>query len=396
MNFALLGRRLTPALLAGVALLAAACGGGGGSSSSTTASVSDLRAAAPTSASLDLDVAGASGMSTATALAAMSPQELSNPVDCHPHLFVRTAQVVWHLNAVFFRILRHVEAVIAHDPSLVAGDSATWTQTGDGVEVQRQFTISRSSDGTTYTFELDLAPAGQTPPSWVKVLSGTLTKGTTANGTDTNADVLLDYDALHSVLPSEMFTGTITVSYDRTTDSTKPAPGVKKVTTVAFDGFSFGASDPHGPRTGTYTHVDEPGVGGSMTFEDSVVLLCPSNPTDAAADTVTQSRWYRFTDGSVHGRADAKGTGGQIPTGDTWMGVTCYQGGLGMQPVADNSFYWAMKLEDGSGNTVQGSTFSSGAGATACDSAFGAVMSLDNNSTDYAFPAGPISFPNEW
>jgi hypothetical protein len=317
---------------------------------------------------------------------------------CHPHLFARTSEAVQRLNAIFYRHLRHVEALIAHDPSLVAGDSATWSDTGSGLEVQRRLTISRSADGLTDTYELDLAPAGQTPPTWVKVLSGTLVTATTPTGNERTAAMTLDYDALHGVLPAEPLTGSIAVAYQRVKDSTRPAPGVKRTTTVTFASFSFGPADPHGPRTGSYLHVGEPGLGGSLSFQDSLVLLCPANPSGLEADTVTQSRWYFAADTSVHGRADAKATGGQMAAGDTWLGVTCHQGAAGVAPTAttDAGFYWAMKLENGSGTTLQGSSFSSGAGAAACDPVFGAVPSLTDSATDYDFASGPVTFPNEW
>jgi hypothetical protein len=127
------------------------------------------------------------------------------------------------------------------------------------------------------------------------------------------------------------------------------------------------------------------------------VLLCPANPGDLEADTTTQSRWFIAADGSVHGRADAKATGGQMPAGDTWEGVTCFQGSRDtlLMPTAETA-YWAMKEEDATGATVAGTAQSVGVGATACDPLFGPVPSLTDNASDYGFPAGPVSFPNEW
>jgi hypothetical protein len=382
-----------------IAALLAACGGGRGGQSGAgqPAIVSQFAAAAPTSSAVDLDVAGSTAMSTdsPTLLAAAAGNTMA-PGACHPHLFSRSAEVVQRLNAVFHRHLRHVDALIARDPSLVAGSTVTWSQTGSGFEVQRKLTISRSADGLTYRFELDLAPAGQTPPTWVEVMDGTQTRSTSSTGGAESVGMTLDYDALRGVLPTERLSGTIEIAFDRLIDSTRPAPGVKRTTTVTFVAFSFGPDDPHGPRSGAFTHVGEPGVGGSLSFQDALVLLCPANPGALPADTVTDSRWYVAADGSVHGRADAKATGGPIATGDTWMGVTCYQGPAGHAPdpgdEADS--FWAMKLEDATGATVQSSERSSGLGA--CDAAFGPVPSMVDSSTDYGFPAGPITFPNEW
>ena len=46
------------------------------------------------------------------------------------------------------------------------------------------------------------------------------------------------------------------------------------------------------------------------------------------------SRWYKTTEGAIHGRADTLATGGQIPTGDKWEGVSCYAGVRGEMVVA--------------------------------------------------------------
>lgn len=391
----------TPAALLALstAALLSACGGaaGGPSGGGQAALAAQLAAAAPTSSSIDLDVAGDASMSTtAPVLLSTAAGNTMLPDLCHPHLFSRTSEVVQRLNAVFYRHLRHVDALIARDPALVAGSTVTWSQTGSGVEVQRQLVITRSADGLTDSFELDLAPAGQTPPSWVKVMEGVRTTSTSATGGEVTTHMTLDYDALHGVLPTERLTGQVELAIDRVKDSSRPAPGVKRTTTVTFTGFSFGPADPHAPRSGTFTHVGEPGVGGSLSFQDSLVLLCPANPGGLAADTATDSRWYVAGDGAVHGRADARATGGPIATGDTWLGVTCYQGPVGHAPgLADEAaWYWAVKLEDASGATVPSSAHASGTGT--CDPAFGPVPSLSDDSTDYPFPPGPIAFPNEW
>ena len=383
------------AALPAALLLAAGCGNG---SNTSSASVAELTAMAPTSESMNLDIGDATGMSATLPMTSISDDAatLAPGMDiCHPHLFARSAEVVWRLNAVFFRHLRHVEHLIAKRPTIQAGDSATWTETGSGLEVQRQLVISRSADGLTYEVELDLAPTGQTPPVWVKVLSGSITNTKTSTGSDRTADVVLDYDALHSVISTERLTGKITIAFERVADSSKPAPGTRRATTITFAGFSYGSTDPRGPRSGTFTHVGEPGVGGSLSFQDSLVLLCPANPQLAAADVVAKARWYVATDGTLHGRADAKATSGQIAAGDSWLGVTCYQGGRAMRPLATTeTAYWAMKLEDGAGATVAGSAHQAGS-AQACDSAFGVVPSQIDKASDYDFSA-PLSFPNQW
>ena len=38
------------------------------------------------------------------------------------------------------------------------------------------------------------------------------------------------------------------------------------------------------------------------------------------------ARWIVASDGTVHFRGDSGATGGQIPSGDKWEGVTCAHG----------------------------------------------------------------------
>jgi hypothetical protein len=400
-----LARSLAVLPLLALTLALEACGAG---SNQTLAALVDH---APVSAAINLEMGGASTTvalpygaaptpdaaptAPSAAMAAVATPSVTGD-SCHPHLFERTAEVAWTLNAIFRRHLRHVDALVARHPDLLAGDTATWTETGSALEVQRQFTITRSADGTTYSFELFLAPAGQTPPQWVKVFDGTETDSSSATVKHRTGAMSFDYDALHGVLPLERITGTVDLTFDRVRDPGKPAPGVRRSTDVTFTGFSFGPLDPHGPRAGHYQHLSEPGIGGDMSFQDSVVLLCPPNPSSLQADTTTVSRWYRAADGSLHGRSDALATGGQIAAGETWQGVSCYSGMMGADPAtATMAAYWMMKLEDGTGATVVGSSFEAGAGAVACDTAFGAVPSPTGNGTDFDFTS-PVTFPGAW
>jgi len=386
---------LLPAALA-AALLSAACG----ATASKDDLATELAAVVPVGATVDLDVAEATGMSDAVPTSGVLSDAASTVPSmdpCHPHLFARTGEVVWRLNAVFHRHLRHAERLIRRNPTLVAGDTGVWSETGSGGEVQRQLTVTRSSDGKSYAFTLELAPAGQTPPAWVQVLSGTLTRSggaTTTSPVVEDVTLDLDYDALRTVIPAERLTGQIGIVSERTFDPSRPAPGKRKITTVTFQGFSFGPNDPHGLRGGTFTHVGEPGVGGSLTFDQAVVLRCPANPAKLVSDTTTVSRWY-LSGGAVHGRADARAAQGQFAVGDTWLGVTCYSGVRGVRPIAAaETAYWAMKLEDSSGATVAGSTHLAG-DATACDPAFGAVPKLTDPSADWDF-SQQVSFPGQW
>ena len=375
----------------GLCALASACGGSGDS-----ATDAKFAANSPSfdQVSLQIDdsdaVPGSNNLTTA-----QTDEEALSTDKCHPHLFSRTHEIVGRLNRHTDKHLARIRRLLAKNADLAAGQSRTWTGI-DEDGVGRKFTMTKSAAGDSFTFELDLAAKGTT--TFVKVFNGEVTASSVTTGTNTVTDKLgsmtFDYDALHSVVPAEKATGKIEVDFDVTHDPSKPAPGIKKVLNIKMTAFLPEEGDPHGPRTGSYLHVGEPGIGGRLTFQDSLILLCPANPNGAVADTNAVSRWYKGADGKIHGRGDAKATGGQIPAGDTWSGVSCHNG---VRADRDSeSGYWMMKLEDGTGATIHGTEQqTTDAGASPCDAALGAVPSLANNATDYDFSAA-VSFPNEW
>ena len=227
-------------------------------------------------------------------------------------------------------------------------------------------------------------------------MDGAIThKGTAGSLVEDSGTVNFDFTALHSVIPAEHATGQIQSDFDIVKDPGKPAPGVKKTITIKLTAFLPEEGDPHGPRTGQYVWLREPGVGGSFEFQDSVVLLCPGNPSGAAADLIAVSRWYQASGGAVHGRTDAQATGGQIPDGYKWMGVTCAQGQTTSEPAEG---YWMIKLEDATGATKVGQADTNG--DAPCDPALGATPSVSDNKTDFLFSSVdfsvPYPFPNQW
>ena len=131
-------------------------------------------------------------------------------------------------------------------------------------------------------------------------------------------------------------------------------------------------------------------MGGKFQFQDTATLFCLRNPLSAQSDVTTVSRWYKAAGGEVHGRSDSKASGGQLPAGQTWMGVTCAKGQTSSAPAEG---FWMMKLEDGAGATL--SSQSAQLGTEPCDPVWGAVPSATDNATDYDFSA-PVTFPNEW
>src|SRR3954470_7892252 len=144
-----------------LALLAAAfsCGG--------SASVDEFRANAPTFEKLAI-AQNDGDMVEAVADAAPSAAALTDASagpDCHPHLFVRTGEIVGRVNRHFRKHLHHVEELIRNNP-IGDGETRTWEDVREGVD--RKFTMTKTAglDGSvTFTFELDLAavPASGSP-----------------------------------------------------------------------------------------------------------------------------------------------------------------------------------------------------------------------------------------
>lgn len=369
-------------------LAAAACGG--------SASTDQFRANAPSFEKLaisqnDSDTADSPATAAALADAATTP-------DCHPHLFVRTGEIVGRVNRHFRKHLHHVEELIRNNP-IADGETKTWENVRGGID--RKFSMTRAAnlDGSvTFTFELDLAAVPATgSPSFVKVMSGSITHVGPADAEDTDAGagalvenkgvVTFDYTALASVDAHERSSGQITDTFDNLHD---PVKGVKRAASITLTNFTPEEGDAHGPRSGSYTWEREPGVGGKLQFQDTVTLFCLPNPAGLQSDVSTVARWYKAADGQVHGRTDAKATGGQLPAGDTWMGVTCAKGQTTSAPAEG---FWMMKLEDPAGATV--TSQSAQVGTEPCDPVFGAVPSATDNKSDYDFTAA-VTFPGEF
>lgn len=376
-----------------LAALLAACSDAG------LADPTKAAAAAPSfdQVSMQLDEADAT---PAAAPGGAQPAALTTAVGdhpCHPHLFVRTHELVSRWNRHVWKPLRHVRELIAKSPKLTAGATVTWEDVKDGLD--RKFTMTESADGAAWTFELDIALASSSSTA-AKVLWGSVATTKSASSTTTDADLTFDFTALHSVVPAEKATGQLAAQVVLVKDASKPAPGVSKKLTVALTNFLPEEGDPAGPRSGSETHLAEPGVGGYLSFHDSLVLGCPANPASKLADVTTFSRWFKSTDGAIHGRADSKATGGQIAAGNSWIGASCYSGvkGEGTNDNREGSSFWLMKLEDAAGKTLAGQDTSAVSnGGAPCDAAFGPVPTLADNSKDFDFTKLPSpAFPGQW
>ena len=364
--------------LALCALAVVACGG--------SASNDEFRSNAPTFQSVALADTDGSAGSPAEAPPSTSAGTAVTAVDCHPHLFERAHEIIGRVNRHFNKALHHVDELIEDNPKLAAGETKTWENVSNGIDRKFSMTKTVNADASvTFAFELDVAAQGST--SFVKVMDGSITHSKTAAAEENKGSVNIDFTALASVQTSERARGQISDAFDNLHDAVK---GVKRTSNITLTNFLPEEGDPHGPRTGAYVHIGEPGIGGLITFQDSLVLLCPANTTGAAADLVSAARWYKAADGGVHGRSDAKATGGQIPAGASWQGVTCAKGQTTAAPAEG---FWMIKEEDATGKTIVAQSAS--LGAEPCDPVFGAVPNMNDSSTDYDFSAA-VSFPGEF
>lgn len=377
------------------ATFAVACGAG--SSTTDPAFASNLPSYSSESLSMDsTDSAPPASASIVTtngaALTTSDGSELETAGDCHPHLFARTHEVVRRLNSHVNILLAHVADVVADNPKMASGSQHVWENVKDGID--RKFTMTKAVDGgvTSFAYELDLAIAG-TAPNFVKVYSGTrqgtgvvaaVDGGAAGGPAQVQGSATFDFTALSQVVTKSHAQGQMSFTFDRINISPKSRKAV-----ITFTNFTPAEGNPHGPRNGSYVYESKPGVGGSLKFQDDLILLCPANPQALVASVDVITEWYTAADGTLHGRADALGTKGQIPTGNTWQGVTCH---TGTAASAANETYWMMKEENASGATLQGSAVSSTTSSpSACDPAFvngkAVVPSLTDSLSDFPFAA---------
>jgi hypothetical protein len=366
-------------ILAAAGLALAACGG--------SARDDQFRNAAPSTAALSIDVdAGAATLATAaatTASAADPAAMMPLPGGCHPFLFARTEAVARRLNRHFRRALDRIEHVIQRDPALQNDGQLVWTETRDGVDVR--FTMTRAGD--VFTWKLELKPAGAPDTAFATVFSGDIDRTGATAPHDGAGSFTLDLDALHAVTSLDV-AGKLDAKFTLT--QTKRLIDIQAAG-VKWDPDADGDLARIAPLDASYTFLREPGVGGSLVLHDAMVFACPANPTLAPADATLVSRWFRTQSGEIHGRSDAKATGGQIPAGDTWMGVTCHARVADDQMMAPSEFFWLIKEEDANGATLQSWQVQGGTGA--CDPAFGPVPSATSNATDFDFSTIVTPFP---
>jgi hypothetical protein len=382
-------------LLASPLALALACGGSSGTA---------LDNATPSYASLSMDQVSSDTTATAatipsnTALTA-APVIAGDP--CHPHLFVRQREVVERINRHIRKALVHVEAVLAKNPLTSTDSTKTWESVENGID--RKFTITLVSPDV-YSWELDIGPVGTTPLP--VAMTGQIDRTGATGPHQGKGTFHIDFAKLHAGFVVEKVSqGTLDVQFDVEAGSRKLTVTATDVAwdldPTMFDSAAV-VSALSAPRSGSYVYFREPGKGGSLKIKDQMIFVCPANPSLLAADAQLVSRWYKFTDGSIHGRSDALMQNGQLPAAniDHVVGVTCHESAAEGETQAEG--FWLMKAENASGGTITGasSTTAGDANATPCDPVFGNVPTLTDNTNDFTgWPASysdgnPFPFPN--
>ncbi len=353
--------------------------------------------ATPTYAGLAMDQTSGDATApstTAGALTADGTQAMmTSDSPCHPHLFIRTHEVVARVNHNLARFLAGVEYVLNQDPQVAAKGVHVWERTlPSGVSVR--FTMTRTGD--VYTWLLEAAPPGG---AFVQVFWGDIDRAGAALPHQGTGTMTLDLTALKSVFPLEPGSGQVSASFEVTPTSRLIVVDAVGVAWAIDPTMLPDGTDPavltalEQPRNAHYVFFHEIGKGGSLKVKDQMVFLCPSNPSYKLADAVVVDRWYRASDLTRHGRADGLITGGQLPDQtppvDRVVGVTCQQASAEMDVPAE--VFWLMKAEAADGSTIAGwsSDLAGGAGPSACDPALdppgGTVTDLVSNANDFTF-----------
>ncbi|MEI7705833.1 MAG: hypothetical protein WCK73_14695 [Deltaproteobacteria bacterium] len=388
-------------LLAVPLAIVTACGGSTPSGAGSAA----LDAAAPTYATLAMDQLAtdttppaATPAMAAPAEQSLAPLAASTGTVCHPLLFSREREVVERVNRHVYKVLGKVEKLLATQPVSATDTSKTWSKTEGGVTFA--FTITLVGPNV-YGWQLAAGPAGTTPLT--VLMTGQIDRNGFTGAHEGKGTMAIDFAKLHAVLPAEKAaSGTLDVRFDVSATARKIAA---RGTNVAWDldPGKFGGVVPTGlaqPRSGAYLFFREPGKGGSLKIQDEMIFLCGMNPaagvsalTPATAQVV--SRWFRLADGTVHGRADGKISGGVLvaPVASI-VGVTCFSATaeqLAPGTAAEPEAYWMMKAEGVAGATLVGLDAGT---ASSCDASFGAVPSKDGAATDFtAWPASSFDDP---
>ncbi len=358
--------------------------------------------AAPSYGALAMDQVATDSVDPGTtpgALTAVEGQAMMAPeAPCHPHLFIRTHEVVTRVNAHLAKFLGRVGFAMARHPEVATEGQHVWQRALlSGVTVR--FTMTRTGD--VFTWLLEMAPPGG---AFVEVFWGDIDRTGATGPRQGKGTLTLDLTALHSVMPWEHATGQVSAGFEATATFRHVAVDAAAVAWEVNPLMMPPGMDPtmaanvvaalEQPRDGHYVFYRKFGTGGSLKVKDQMVFLCPANPDYKLANAVVVDRWYRAADDTRHGRSDGLITGGQLPDQlpTPWasaVGVTCHQGSAEM--ATPDEFFWLMKAEAGDGSTITGwsSDLLGGPGPSACDPKLnppdGTVPDLLSGANDFDF-----------
>ena len=364
-----------------------ACGG----STSTGTGSDALNAATPSFGALSLDqIATDTAAPTAALVADLGSTQMMGPGGgvCHPHLFMREREVVERVNRHIYKVLRKVEKLIVANPQIDTDKSKTWTKTEEGVDVT--FTIELKG---TNEYSWTLAAGATGTASLPVVMTGVINRANATGPHQGKGKMEIDFAKLNAAFPNEKVAqGTIRVQFDVSATARK--------ITVEADGIAWDMDPRHfdnavvpaalsAPRSGAYVYYREPGKGGSLKIQDQMVFACGmdrrvENLDLVPADARMVSRWFKTSDGTVHGRSDGIIQGGTLvaPVASI-VGVTCHNASAEQHMPTEG--YWLMKAEDAAGATLLGFSSMSLMDTTAapCDAAFGDVPNLGDFKKDF-------------
>jgi hypothetical protein len=312
-------------------------------------------------------------------------------ITCPPGAFDDTEGVVKAIDKTVDKERARMENSIA-SAALNPGDSRVHQRAlSTGVLVR--WSIARSADGNTYNFLLEMAQPSPTP-NYVVVSTLSRTDAGVVNGVHTiNKQISFDYNARGQFIPTKP-TGNFDATIVQVSDPSQPAPGTQTTLSVAFTNITIKPTDKHGPRTGSYTHIGEAGIGGSLDFHASIPVPCPGDPA-GPIDIIVQRRHVDDAIGNERTyRRDALVTGGSLAAGEQAIAFKCGTNTPSGVTLVQSS-YLLQKIENLDGTTQSSTEKLKGETAPDCNPLFGAMVSPNNNTTDSVF-AHPVSFPGEW
>ena len=227
-------------VLAVAPALVAACGG---------SATDDLARATPSFDSMSMDISDldAQAPATSTALTIADAADLTAADACHPHLFLRTHEIVDATNEAIWHILRPIGLAGRIAPRRHDRRTGVWERVVDGFAFR--YTVDKTGD-QSFSAELDVKRAADPDTAFVVVYSATLERDPSIH--DGSGNATLDLDALNSVT-GDGATGKLVVSFDAEPTSKKV---IATMTNLSNNG--------ERPRTGKYVFFKEPGKGGSL------------------------------------------------------------------------------------------------------------------------------------